>query len=129
MSAIRGMPIDFLISERADAASASGTATRTISHPASSSRFIWETVASTSRVSVLVIDWTMTGAPPPIKTLPTFICLVFLRLIMSLSEHSQNIIIRHNNYQHYQQRKPHCLCNLHGLSVYRTPFDFFYDKK
>src|SRR3990172_12744279 len=117
MSAIRGMPIDFLIWGRADAASASGTATRTISHPASSSRFIWETVASTSRVSVLVIVWTMTGAPPPIKTLPTLICLVFLRLITSLFKYPQYIIVRHNNYQHYQQRKPHCLCNLHGLPV------------
>ena len=29
------------------------------------------TVAATSAVSVLVIDWTTTGAPPPITTPPT----------------------------------------------------------
>ena len=31
-------------------------------------------VASKSAVSVFVIDWTATGAPPPIFTPPTSIC-------------------------------------------------------
>ena len=61
----------FLISPSAWAASMSGTAQRMISQPTSSSPRIWRTVASTSRVSVLVIDWTEMSAPPPILTSPT----------------------------------------------------------
>ena len=57
------------------AASASGTAQRTISPPTSASSEIWRRVAATSRVSVLVIDCTATGASPPIGTAPTWICL------------------------------------------------------
>ena len=37
----------------------------------SASSWIWRTVVSTSAVSVLVIDWTTTGASPPIFTSPT----------------------------------------------------------
>ena len=59
-----------LISEMAAAAFLSTTATRMISHPAFSRRRIWSTVAATSRVSVLVMDWTDTGAPPPTATGP-----------------------------------------------------------
>ena len=33
-------------------------------------------VASKSAVSVFVIDWTATGAPPPIFTPPTSICFL-----------------------------------------------------
>ena len=53
------------------AASSLLTVMRTISEPASASSITWRTVASTSAVSVLVIDWTTTGAPPPITTGPT----------------------------------------------------------
>ena len=60
-----------LISPTARAASTSGTATRMISHPASSRRRIWPTVAATSRVGVLHMDCMLTGAPPPTATLPT----------------------------------------------------------
>jgi hypothetical protein len=36
-------------------------------------RPIWASVASTSLVSVFVMDCTTTGAPPPTGTLPTHI--------------------------------------------------------
>ena len=52
-------------------ASARGMATRTISQPARARRAICASVASASRVSVLVIDCTVMGAPPPIGTPPT----------------------------------------------------------
>ena len=58
------------------AARISGTATRTISHPADTSAQICFKVASTSWVGVLVIDWIDTGAPPPTGTFPTIICLL-----------------------------------------------------
>ena len=48
-----------------------GTATRTMSAPASATRLIWASVALRSAVSVLVIVCTATGAPPPIGTEPT----------------------------------------------------------
>jgi hypothetical protein len=37
-----------------------------------------------SRVSVLVIDWTETGAPPPMATLPIWICLLTRRLFSKI---------------------------------------------
>ena len=58
---------------RASASSVFGTATRTISQPAEARAAIWAVVASTSCVFVSVIDWTTTGAPPPIFTPPTLI--------------------------------------------------------
>jgi hypothetical protein len=45
---------------------------RTISEPARASAAVWATVASMSAVSVLVIDCTTMGAPPPTTTPPTF---------------------------------------------------------
>ena len=69
------------IEEIAAAASWSGTATLTISHPAFSKRFICETVAGTSWVDVFVMDCTVTGAVPPTFTFPTLIWCVFFRLI------------------------------------------------
>ncbi len=45
---------------------------RTISEPAWARAATWRTVASTSAVSVLVIDCTTIGAPPPTVTLPTW---------------------------------------------------------
>ncbi|CCY28503.1 unknown [Firmicutes bacterium CAG:114] len=60
-----------LIFPTALAAARLGTATRTIWHPAAASRRIWATVASTSWVGVLVMDWMDTGAPPPTGRPPT----------------------------------------------------------
>ena len=61
-----------LISGTAAAASGRLTVTRTISEPASHSSTHWRAVAGASAVSVMVIDWTTTGAPPPTTTPPTF---------------------------------------------------------
>jgi hypothetical protein len=80
MSTMSGIRIWARIFGTAAAASASGTATRTISHPAASSAQIWSTVAWTSRVSVLVMDCTGIGAFPPTGTFPTKICRVARRV-------------------------------------------------
>ena len=61
-----------LISGTAAAASGRFTVTRTSSEPASASSTHWRAVAAASAVSVIVIDWTTTGAPPPTCTWPTF---------------------------------------------------------
>ena len=49
-----------------------GTATRTMSAPASATVRICSIVAPRLAVSVLVIVCTATGAPPPIGTAPTW---------------------------------------------------------
>src|SRR5215472_503229 len=59
------------IGATAAAASAVFTVMRTSSEPARWSAATWATVASTSAVSVLVIDWTTIGAVLPTRTPPT----------------------------------------------------------
>ena len=59
------------IAGTAAAASAELTVTRTSSDPASASARTCATVAATSAVSVLVIDCTTIGAPPPTRMPPT----------------------------------------------------------
>ena len=54
----------------AAAASAVLTVTRTSSEPARASACTWRVVPLTSAVSVLVIDCTTMGAPPPTRTAP-----------------------------------------------------------
>ena len=54
----------------AAAASAEFTVIRTSSDPARASACTWRAVASTSAVSVLVMDWTTIGASPPRRTGP-----------------------------------------------------------
>src|SRR4051812_43103189 len=76
MSAMIGTGEKRAIFESASASSVFGTATRTISHPALASAATCAVVAATSCVFVVVIDWTTTGAPPPIATPPTWICLL-----------------------------------------------------
>ena len=61
-----------LISGTAAAASGMLTVTRTISEPASASSMHCCAVPRASAVSVIVIDCTTTGAPPPTWTRPTF---------------------------------------------------------
>ena len=58
------------ISGTAAAASGMFTVMRTISEPASASAMHCAAVPAASVVSVLVIDWTTTGAPPPTWTAP-----------------------------------------------------------
>src|SRR6266545_2024730 len=73
MSATTGMVEWLAMAGRAAASSVSGTATRTMSQPVAASSAICCRVALTSAVLVIVIDWTLTGAPPPTGTLPTWI--------------------------------------------------------
>src|SRR5580692_2519939 len=71
MSAMTGICDLRAMSGSASASSADGTATRTIWQPdAVSSAICWR-VAFTSTVLVVVIDCTLTGAPPPTGTEPT----------------------------------------------------------
>ena len=74
MSAITGIGDCATIVRSASASRSRGTATRTMSAPASATRRICAIVAVRSAVSVLVIVWTATGAPPPIGTVPTMTC-------------------------------------------------------
>src|SRR6185437_5424983 len=73
MSAITGICECLAISGSASASSCDGTATRTMSQPVAVSAAICCSVALTSDVSVVVIDWTDTRASPPTGTEPTLI--------------------------------------------------------
>src|SRR5579875_3719351 len=92
MSATRGMWMRCLICLSASAAWRSGTATRTISHPAASRAWICATVASTSRVSVVVMDCTAMGAPPPTGTFPMYTRRV---RVLSIATPPQGCLRRH----------------------------------
>ena len=70
--------------EMASAALISGTATRTISHPAAWKSMIWAMVASTSQVLVLHMDCTVTAASPPTATFPTMSFFVCSRFVISV---------------------------------------------
>src|SRR3984957_6754702 len=65
----------------AAAASSRSTVMRTSSEPARASAATWAIVPSISAVSVLVIDCTTIGAPPPTAILPTMTCVVLCRPI------------------------------------------------
>src|SRR5690242_2570980 len=98
MSAITGIVACSAIALSASASSQCGTATRTISHPAATRAAICWSVAFTSAVFVVHIDWTRIGASPPTSTQPTvtflegrrvgFICLPVCR--RSEPEHVQD---------------------------------------
>src|SRR3989304_5586285 len=66
----------------ASAASSLFTVTRTSSLPAAASWATWVAVASTSAVSVLVMDWTTMGWAEPTGTGPTLVGTVRLRVIV-----------------------------------------------
>src|ERR1700738_4336651 len=65
----------------AAAASSRSTVIRTSSEPARASAATCATVPATSAVSVLVIDCTTIGAPPPTATLPTMTWVVLCRAL------------------------------------------------
>ena len=92
MSATSGTGDFFTISFIAAAASAFKTASLTISQPAFASSFICLNVASTSHVSVLHIDCTLTGASPPTLTFPIFICFDLRLSIMFSCYHKEKFI-------------------------------------
>src|SRR5262249_31281340 len=79
MSAITGI-CDFLaIAGNASTSSWLGTATRTIWQPDAASCAVCWRGALKSAGRLVVIDWTLTGAPPPTGTEPTMICRLFRR--------------------------------------------------
>ena len=94
MSAITGIGEKRTIRGSASASSVFGTATRTTSQPADASAAICAVVASTSCVLVSVIDWTTTGAPPPIVTPPTEICLSLAIGLASLASAEPIQVVR-----------------------------------
>src|SRR5215470_3036505 len=63
----------------AAAASSRSTVIRTISDPARARAATCWAVDSTAAVSVLVMDWTTTGVPPPTVILPTWTGTVLWR--------------------------------------------------
>src|SRR5829696_414655 len=73
MSATTGMVDLAAIAGRAAASSVSGTATLTMSQPVAASSAICCRVPLMSAVLVMVIDWTLMGAPSPTATRPTLI--------------------------------------------------------
>ena len=73
MSAMTGICDLRAMAGSASASSWDGTATRTIWQPEAVSSAICCRVALTSAVRVVVIDCTVTGAPPPTGTEPTMI--------------------------------------------------------
>src|SRR3954453_22628493 len=74
MSAMTGIWLFFAMMCSTSASSWLGTATRTMSQPEAVSSAICCRVPLMFVVAVVVIDWTLTGASPPTRTLPTRIC-------------------------------------------------------
>jgi len=70
-SAMMGMPALATILASASVSARRGTATRTSSQPASTSRLICLTQRATFVVGTFVIDCTTTGAELPSRTRPT----------------------------------------------------------
>ena len=79
MSATTGTVDLAAIAVSASASSQCGTATRTMSTPVATSDAICCSVALMSDVFVVVMDWTLMGAPPPTGTPPIVICRVLRR--------------------------------------------------
>src|SRR6266850_2115998 len=70
MSATMGTPAWATIIGNALASPSWGTATRTMSAPWVARAWTWISVAPTSSVLVMVIDWMEIGAPSPMSTVP-----------------------------------------------------------
>ena len=69
------------MSRRHFAAATLGAVMRTISQPTSARAMDCRTVAATSCVSLVVIDWTRTGLAPPTPTAPTITSTVGRRTV------------------------------------------------
>src|ERR1700687_6355158 len=118
MSAMIGNGEPFLISIMAAAASLVGTAIRTIRQFASLSRAISLSVALTSRVSALVMDWTTISAAPPMTTSPTRTGTDLRRALMASSQH---IVICHEPDQSKQKSETYKVHHLFPRGIERTP--------
>src|SRR5207245_5611531 len=116
MSAMIGSGEPFLISIIACAASLVGTATRTMRQLASFRRAISFSVALTSRVSALVMDWTTISAAPPITTSPTRTGTDLRRALMASSQH---IVICHQTDQSKQKSETNVVHDLLSSGVDR----------
>ena len=87
MSATRGTPPKpaalncARISRRHCAAWTFGAVMRTISQPTSARAMHWRTVAATSCVSLVVIDWRRIGCCAPTPTVPTMTSAVGRRTV------------------------------------------------
>src|SRR5689334_21801284 len=104
MSAMTGIGEKRTIRPSASASSVFGTATRTTSQPADASAAICDVVASTSCVFVSVMDWTTTGAPPPIFTPPTLIWRSEAIPSSSLaSAETADVVRKTDEHQHEEQ--------------------------
>src|SRR5579862_6920015 len=103
MSAMTGTGEKRTIFESASASSVLGTATRTISQPAEASAAICAVVASTSCVFVSVMDWTTTGAPPPIFTPPTEIWRVLATSPQSSPVCSTSRFLEDERHEHLRR--------------------------
>src|SRR5713101_2140660 len=122
MSAMIGSGEPFLISIIACAASFVGTPTRTIRQFASLRRAISLSVALTSRVSALVMDWTTISAAPPMTTSPTRTGTDLRRVLMTSSQH---IVICHQSDQSKQESQPHVVHHLLPSRIDRPSPDQF----
>ena len=71
---------------------ACSTVMRTSSEPARASASTWRAVASASSVSVLVIDCTTTGAPPPMRTSSTATWREILRFMGSGDGEARDVL-------------------------------------
>src|SRR3954447_11491258 len=106
MSAITGIGEKRTIFGSASASSLFGTATRTISQPALARAAICSTVAGTSWVFVVVIDWTTTGAPPPIWTPPTLTDRSLATFPGYLAARAEEIVAQPEVHEHGEDRQP-----------------------
>src|SRR3954447_16094990 len=105
MSAMTGIGERRTIFGSAAASSFFGTATRASSQPADASAAICAVVASTSCVLVSVIDWTTTGAPPPIVTPPTEIWRVLAICRVSLASAQPIQVVRQPDQEQEQHER------------------------
>src|SRR5207302_7781031 len=120
MSAMMGRGEPFLISIMASAASRVGTATRTILQSTSFSRAISLSVALTSRVSALVIDWTTMGAAPPTITSPTRTGWHFRLALMASPEH---VVVRYEGDKPEEDGQPDVVHHLLSHRVHGPAAD------
>src|SRR4051812_23410499 len=127
MSAITGSGETRTIRGSASASSSFGTATRTTSQPAEASAAICAVVASTSCVLVSVIDWTTTGAPPPIVTPPTEIWRVLAICRVSLASAQPIQVVRQPDQEQEQHERDaddrHSLVDLAPDGTAAQPLD------
>src|SRR5512141_3479516 len=93
------------ISGTAFAASGTFTVTRRSSEPASASSRHCATVDAPSAVSVLFIDCTRTGAPPPTRTSPTFTPMLGFRT-GAMSDVLDDVDVEDRHHEEDEEHEP-----------------------